>query len=185
MDPEIRFRQVFERGYGPLRRYALHRGLDGADGEDLVAQALEIAWRRIDEVPAGDPLPWLYAVAHNLWRNQVRKERRRLDLLARFSASLPPEAVRDSTDAGTLRAALGALSDADQEVLRLVAWDGLSPAGLATVLGCSPVAARARLHRARARLARRLGIEPARRRQRATVPRQEQDDRPDSVEVPR
>ena len=164
MDPETRFRVVFDVAYGPLCRYARHRGLDGADGEDLVAQVLEIAWRKIAEVPADDPLPWLYAVAHNLWRNQARKERRRLDLLARFSASLPPEAVSDSTDAGALRAALAALSEADQEVLRLVAWDGLSPAGLATVLGCSPVAARARLHRARARLARRLGIDPGRRR---------------------
>ena len=202
MDPETRFRVVFDVAYGPLCRYARHRGLDGADGEDLVAQALEIAWRRIDEVPAGDPLPWLYAVAHNLWRNQARKERRRLDLLARFSASLPPEAVSDSTDAGALRAALAALSDADQEVLRLVAWDGLSPAGLATVLGCSPVAARTRLHRARARLARRLGIDPGTRRpgggpagqhsagqhsagQQNAPSRHEQGDSPDSVEVPR
>jgi hypothetical protein len=42
----------------------------------------------------------------------------------------------------------------------LVAWDGLAPADLAVVLGCSPVAARSRLHRARCRLAARLGIDP-------------------------
>jgi RNA polymerase sigma factor (sigma-70 family) len=164
VDPESRFRVVFDVAYGPLCRYARHRGLDGADGEDLVAQALEIAWRRIDEVPADDPLPWLYAVAHNLWRNQARKERRRLDLLARFSASLPPEAVSDSTDAGALRAALAALSEADQEVLRLVAWDGLTPAEVAIVLGCTAVAARSRLHRARTRLAARLGLDTGQQR---------------------
>src|SRR5690242_21919206 len=33
------------------------------DAEDLVAHTLEIAWRRTDDVPADDPMPWLYAVA--------------------------------------------------------------------------------------------------------------------------
>ena len=126
MDPESRFREVFDAAYGPLCRYARHRGLAGPDADDLVAQVLEIAWRRLDEVPADEPLPWLYAVAHNLWRNQARKDRRRLDLLTRFSASLPSESVSDSTDPGVLRAALAALSESDQEVLRLVAWDGLT-----------------------------------------------------------
>ena len=181
MDPESHFRLVFEAGYGPLSRYALHRGLTGPDAEDLVAQVLEIAWRRIGEVPSDEPLPWLYAVAHNLWRNQARKDRRRYDLLTRFVASLPAEAVPDE-GAGALRMALANLSDADQEVLRLVAWDGVTPAGLATVLGCSPVAARARLHRARARLARQLGIDASRHRQR---PRQKHGDSPDPAEVPR
>ncbi len=106
MDPEARFRAVFDRAYAPLCRYARHRGLSGADAEDLVAQTLEIAWRRLDE-----------------------------------------------------RAALASLSDADQEVLRLVAWDGLTPAEVAVVLGCNPVAARSRLHRARGRLAAVLGLD--------------------------
>jgi len=51
MDPEARFRAVFDRAYAPLCRYARHRGLTGADAEDVVAQTLEIAWRRIDDVP--------------------------------------------------------------------------------------------------------------------------------------
>src|ERR687898_3426352 len=44
----------------------------------------------------------------------------------------------------------------DQEILRLVAWDGLAPAQAGMVLGCSPGAARVRLHRARRRLAQEL-----------------------------
>lgn len=161
MDPETRFRAVFDLAYAPLCRYARHRGLTGPDAEDLVAQTLEVAWRRIDDVPA-EPLPWLYAVAQNLWRNQTRKDRRRRDLLARFR---PPPSAAPCEDAaalgpGVLRAALASLSGSDQEVLRLVAWDGLTPAEVAVVLGCTPVAARARLHRARSRLAARLGMIP-------------------------
>jgi AcrR family transcriptional regulator len=121
VDPETRFRAVFDMAYGPLCRYARHRGLDGPDAEDLVAQVLEVAWRKIDEVPSDDALPWLDAVAHNIWRNQARRDRRRADLLARFRASFPAQAVADPAspfDPGALRAALGCLSETGQEVRR-------------------------------------------------------------------
>ena len=38
--------------------------------------------------------------------------------------------------------ALAGLDAGDQEILRLVAWDGLAPARAGMVLGCSPGAAR-------------------------------------------
>ena len=175
---------MFDAAYAPLCRYARHRGLTGPDAEDLVAQTLEIAWRRIEDVPAAEPLPWLYAVAHNLWRNQARRDRRRRELLARFRASPPAAACGDPAagEPGLLRAALASLSQGDQEVLRLVAWDGLAPADLAIVLGCSPVAARTRLHRARKRLAARLGIDPG--PQRDAPAGHKQGDSPASLEVP-
>jgi RNA polymerase sigma factor (sigma-70 family) len=172
MDPETRFRALFGLAYAPLCRYARHRGLTGPDAEDLVAQTLEVAWRRIEDVPAAEPLPWLYAVAHNLWRNQRRRDGRRRALLARFRASPLAEAGGDPADLepGVLRAALDSLSDSDQEVLRLVAWDGLTPAEVAVVLGCTPVAARSRLHRARGRLAARLGSGPGSQRRASAGP---------------
>jgi RNA polymerase sigma-70 factor (ECF subfamily) len=47
-------------------------------------------------------------------------------------------------------------------VLALVAWEGLAPADAARVLGCTAVACRVRLHRAKRQLARRLAeLEPA------------------------
>jgi RNA polymerase sigma-70 factor (ECF subfamily) len=51
-----------------------------------------------------------------------------------------------------LRAALQRLSFDDQEVLRLVAWEGLSHAEVAQVLQCSTNAVGIRVHRARQRL---------------------------------
>jgi RNA polymerase sigma factor (sigma-70 family) len=184
VDPEARFRAMFDVAYAPLCRYARHRGLTGPDAEDLVAQTLEVAWRRLEDVPVAEPLPWLYAVARNLWRNQARRDRRRRELLARIRASPPAVACEDpaAAEPGVLRAALASLSQGDQEVLRLVAWDGLAPAGLAVVLGCSPVAARTRLHRARARLAARLGIDPG--PQRRAAAGHKHGGSLDSLEVP-
>ncbi len=185
MDPETRFRVLFDLAYAPLGRYARHRGLTGPDAEDLVAQTLEIAWRRLEEVPADEPLPWLYAVAHNLWRNQARRDHRRRELLVRFRVLRVPAPGGDpgGLEPGVLRAALASLSERDQEVLRLVAWDGLTPAELAAALGCTPVAARTRLHRARSRLAARLGLNMS--LQRPAPAGQKPGNSLDSLEMPR
>jgi DNA-directed RNA polymerase specialized sigma24 family protein len=58
-------------------------------------------------------------------------------------------------------AALGALSPADQEILRLVAWEELGNQAIAAVLGITPNAVAIRLHRARARFAEALARQSA------------------------
>jgi RNA polymerase sigma-70 factor (ECF subfamily) len=55
-------------------------------------------------------------------------------------------------DDGAIEAALAQLAPEDREVLRLSAWEELTPVEIATVLGVSQVAVRSRLHRARRRL---------------------------------
>ncbi|HET9849672.1 MAG TPA: sigma-70 family RNA polymerase sigma factor [Candidatus Dormibacteraeota bacterium] len=155
MDRESRFRALFERAYPALFRYAYRRGASQADAEDLVAASLEVAWRRIDDVPIDDAMPWLYAVARNMLRNQRRGQRRRDAYTAPLGLDLVDNRISQPGDLESLalRNALGRLREGDQELLRLIAWEGLSPAEAAVVIGCSPSAARTRLHRARARLA--------------------------------
>jgi RNA polymerase sigma-70 factor (ECF subfamily) len=52
--------------------------------------------------------------------------------------------------------AFAQLEEHEREVLRLVAWDGLSTREAAGVLECSAAAFRVRLHRARRRLTKHL-----------------------------
>jgi RNA polymerase sigma-70 factor (ECF subfamily) len=159
VDAASRFRLIFREAYPALKRYVAYRGVSRADAEDLVAATMEIAWRRIDQVPAEDPLPWLYGVAHNLLRNHRRSIRRASTLASRMPISPPVTAPGDAeVSVDALLAALSRLGDDDQELLLLVAWDGLSPSQAAVVLACTPVAARSRLHRARRRLALELGL---------------------------
>jgi RNA polymerase sigma-70 factor, ECF subfamily len=162
MDTEARFRALYQSAYPILCRYARNRGLGRADAEDLVAATLEIAWRRLDDVPTEDPVPWLFAVARNVWRNGRRSLGRRETLLTRLPPSPnQPEPDEQAVESVVeLREALSKLDDDDRELLRLVAWDGLTPSQAAVVIGCSPVAARTRLHRARNRLAAHLGTDP-------------------------
>lgn len=146
---EDAFRGLFGRHYGAVYGYAARR-LGRDDAADAAAEVFTVAWRRIRSVPAEpEALPWLYGVARRVVANHQRSRLRKDRLEARALAEPPPRFEPDLTD---VEGALAALRDTDREVLRLVAWEGLGPDGLAKALGCSRNAAVVRLHRARTRL---------------------------------
>lgn len=151
-----RFERVAPGLIDPLQRF-LARRTDPATADDVLAETLLVCWRRIEELPE-DPLPWVYGVARNCLRNAERAARRQERVAARLAVVDPPaEAVPgpDQRD-DELTAALAALRPADAELLRLWAWEQLTPAEIAAVLGITANAASIRLHRARRRLAARL-----------------------------
>jgi RNA polymerase sigma-70 factor (ECF subfamily) len=155
-----RFERCFRAHYADVLAFSIRRLGDRAAAEDATAEVFAVAWRRRERVP-DSPLPWLYAVASRVLANQYRSTRRRrdLDLLLTHEAGVPaagddPVDSLDRRDA--FAAAFAKLSEAEQEVLRLVAWEGLSSRDAARAYGCSPGAFRVRLHRARRKLAKHL-----------------------------
>ena len=156
---ELSFRAAFGATYADVQRYAGRR-VAPPDVPDVVAETYLAAWRRWADCPAPDrPLPWLYAIAGNVIRNHGRGQRRRQRLVERLThrrvGVLPAPELPDPE----LHAALARLSADDQELLRLIAWEQLSHAEIAGILGCSPNAVAIRAHRARKRLAGFLGDE--------------------------
>lgn len=154
-----RFDALFSEYQRPVLAYAMRRAHTTADAEDVAAETFTIAWRKLDAVPAEEPLPWLYAVARRVLANQRRGagRRERLAALLRVEDDVPtPLRAGEDLD-GPVFAALASLSAADQEVLRLVAWEELGNREIAQVLGISANAVAIRLHRARARFAAALG----------------------------
>lgn len=153
MDNAARFRALYAEAYGPVRRWAHHRGLQGADADDVVAEVFTIAWRRFADIPAGAAIPWLFGVARNVVRNHRRANQRRTALTLVLPPEAPTPPPAEPSDTAVIIEALATLSDDDREILRLVAWDDVSVADLPLALGCSAGAARVRLHRARQRFA--------------------------------
>jgi RNA polymerase sigma factor (sigma-70 family) len=146
-----RFTHLYEQHYWSVLRFLLRRLGDEPRARDLTAEVFVVAWRRLDELP--DPvLPWLYGAARRVLANEFRHQSRQVRLHERLAGL----AVGDDEDLAAERLwvleALHRLSDADQEVLRLSAWEDLSGADIAAVLNCSNSAAAVRLHRARQRL---------------------------------
>lgn len=160
-----RFTELFQRTHISLLAYAVRRVADPADAADVVAETFVVAWRRIDEVPpVGEDLPWLYGVARRVLANHRRGQRRR-DALADRLRQVLTEATTPGPEDGQIAAvteALARLRPPDQEILRLLAWEGLSHEEIAVALGIGRGAVRVRLHRARARLATELATVSAR-----------------------
>lgn len=153
MTPDERFAALFERTHRPLLAYALRRVSDPADAADVVAETYLVAWRRLDDVPAGEAArPWLFGVARRVLANLYRGERRRDALAERLRGELTEVVVEPEDGETPALAAMRRLPDADQEVLRLVAWEELARDEIALVLGVSRATVRVRLHRARRRL---------------------------------
>ena len=149
-----RFDALFTTYQRPVLAYALRRTATHADAEDIASETFAIAWRKLESIPVADPLPWLYAVARRVLANHRRGlgRRERLAALLRVDDVATPIPTGEDRD-GPAFAALARLSPADQEVLRLVAWEELGNQQIAAVLGITANAVAIRLHRARSRFA--------------------------------
>nr|WP_281386019.1 sigma-70 family RNA polymerase sigma factor [Nocardioides luti] len=140
----------------PLRRF-LARRTDAATADDVLGDTLLVCWRRLDELP-DEPLPWAYGVARHCLANADRGARRQQRVAARVATVDPPAATAPGpgeADGGPdtgLDEALARLRPDDAELLRLWAWEQLTPAEIATVLDITANAASIRLHRAREKL---------------------------------
>lgn len=156
---EAEFRRLFADHHRHVLAYALRRTSQRADAEDVVAGTFGVAWRRFADAPEEElRLAWLYAIAARVLANQRRSARRLTALRSRLRA-LPAPAEAERGEIQDVLSALRQLRPDDQEILRLVAWEGLSGRELAVALDCSENAATIRLHRARKRLAEQLAKE--------------------------
>ncbi|WP_155373711.1 sigma-70 family RNA polymerase sigma factor [Catellatospora vulcania] len=133
---------------------------------DSAADAVHDAFLLAGRNAAGlrDPAalrPWLYAITRNVALRQLRHRARvaPVDEFDQLSeATVDPTARLHTADVGRLvRAAGGALSAADREVIELAIRHSLSSGEIAAALGVSVKHANARLSRARAGLADALG----------------------------
>ena len=153
-----------------------YRRLHRDDVNDAVADVFLIAWRKINQAPAGDEaLLWLYGVARNVVHNHNRSARRRRRLAAKM-ASLAPSTIPDPEvqvvrrdEDQRLLTAVDRLKPTEQELLRLRAWEELSLAEIGEVVGLSTRAVESRLARIRKRLA--VLLEQEERRHIAQTPR--------------
>jgi RNA polymerase sigma factor (sigma-70 family) len=157
------FGVIFDRHGSTLLRF-LARRVDPAEAEDLLGEVFRIAFERRSafERDRDSARPWLYGIAANLVAKHHRSEARRRRALARVAADRlvaddPAERVAAATDACALwprvMDAIGALPEAERQVLLLFAWEELSYGEIALALGIPVGTVRSRLSRGRARLA--------------------------------
>ena len=155
-----RFTALAREVAAPVRRYVARR-THPASVDDVVSDVFLVLWRRIADVPAGEPLPWAYAVARGCVANHHRATRRHLRLVDRLARLERPSEVGTAHADGDAHAvvhdALARLRELDREVVMLWAWEGLAPREIAAVTGLTANAVSIRLHKAKKALAADLG----------------------------
>lgn len=152
-----RFRVLYNDLYDDLWRYVQRRSISTEEARDTLSEVFLVAWRRLEDIPAGkEARLWLFGVARNLVKTSWRKRKRSGDLVVRIGSEMSTRGITDEEldNSGVLKIikALQFLSENDQEVLRLLAWENLSHKEISVVLGCSENAVAIRIRRARVRL---------------------------------
>ena len=159
-EPAVEFGRLFDAYARPLHRY-LSRRVGAENAQDLVSETFLVALnqRHSYDPRRGAVRSWLYGIATNLLRRQVRQEVRALQAAARSVGHTPADEashesrVADRLDAATLAAqladALAELSVGDRDVLLLTSWAGLDSTEVADALDIPVGTVRSRLHRVR------------------------------------
>ena len=142
----------------------LARRVHPAEAEGLLGEVFRIAFERRStfDQDRESARPWLYGIAANVVAKYHRSVARKLRATARVSARRlldddPAERAVAAADAGTrwpqVIDAIGALPEADRQVVLLFAWEELSYEEMTMALDIPVGTVRSRLSRARARLA--------------------------------
>lgn len=172
-EPTAVFERLFRDTRTDLLAYIVRRSRNPEDAADVLAETYLIAWRKLEAIPEADRARlWLFGVARNLLLKGTSRARSRNALVERLANELQSAWTAAADDAPDERvmAGLASLPERDREILRLTAWEGLSPREIAAVLSVSANVVRVRLHRARSRL--RAHLEDAGPQPRTTDPRE-------------
>lgn len=164
------FERVVAEQKDRIFSYAVALLRERAEAQDVAQEALIRLWRHRETVgPAGAPL-WLRRTAHNLCIDHVRRRRSRGEVDVERSEAKDgdpgpgPVRLAESAELGReIERALGALPLGDRAVLVLREVQGLPYDEIAGILDLPLGTLKARLHRAREALRRRLiraGVTP-------------------------
>jgi RNA polymerase sigma factor (sigma-70 family) len=139
---------------------AIHAYLARRTGHQAADDLLAEVWLRAFAARSGydtgydDARPWLYGIARNVLREHWRTSSGEEPAAIGETRVDPWDGIIERLDsaerAKAVMSAVRALPPAEREILLLVAWEQLTPAEAAKVLGVPQGTARSRLHRARA-----------------------------------
>ena len=136
-------------------RFILYLSGDQALAEDITSEVFIRAWDAPNRTRPATARAYLFAIARNLFLNEVRRRTRHPSLDERLADAAPsPETSAERNAALTeVQQGLQELPEVDRAALLMRALHQLSYTEIGSALHLSPGAARVRVHRARLRLA--------------------------------
>jgi RNA polymerase sigma-70 factor (ECF subfamily) len=150
----VTFEDIYGRYAGHVRRFAIYLSGDPSLADDITSETFVRAWTSAAPIRPSTVKGYLFAIARNLFLEEARKRRREADLdfsiadsadLA--SATAGKEALRQTLED------LRTIPESERSALVMRAVEEMSYEEIAAALGISTVAVKARIHRARWKLA--------------------------------
>ena len=149
------FRELYERYYPDVYRFALFLTGDVARAEDLTADAFVRAWTARDRIRQETVRAYLLTITRNLFRDDLRAARPHVVLDERLQDGSPMADVRVERASALqqVRTRLRHVARGDRRALLLYVVREMSYAEIAAALGVSVAAVKSRIFRAREALA--------------------------------
>ena len=152
MEPSAEFSAVYEQYAAHVFRFALYLSGNRPDAEDITSETFVRAWTAPGRIEMATVKGYLFTIARNLYlRGRERQSR-----YAPFSGELRDAApsalqqVEGQAELGAVVARLQELPEVDRAALLMRALDDMPYQEIARVLNVSVVAAKVKVHRARA-----------------------------------
>jgi len=156
---------LYDRHYGPVLRFCVHRLFDKTDAEDVVSAVFLAVAQGIRSFPGRteqDFRNWVYAIAANHCNAHIRKVSTRRRLLARAARTrtdaLGSELTGEDSDWSQLYQAIRRLKPRRQTIVTLRFFENLGYDEIAAIVGTTPQATRVAVHRALKKLRKLLNV---------------------------
>jgi RNA polymerase sigma-70 factor (ECF subfamily) len=155
--------ELVQRFQDELVGFFFHLAWDQLAAEELAQDVFINVWRsRARWVPTAKVRTWIYRIAHNLWIDHIRRQRRHLSLDATIDqddslrlvdllpapATAPDREERDRSIRDRIRQALGDLPDGQREVFVMANDLGMKYQEIASILGIPEGTVKSRMHHA-------------------------------------
>jgi len=151
----MEFRELYERYYADVYRFAVFLTGNVARAEDLAADTFVRAWVARDRIRQNTVRAYLLTITRNLYRDALRASRLKVPLDEQIADEAPAADVRVERASALqqIRTRLRRVARGDRRALLLYVIRDMSYAEIATTLGVSVGAVKSRIFRAREALA--------------------------------
>jgi RNA polymerase sigma factor (sigma-70 family) len=149
------FREIYDRYYQDVHRFALFLTGDAARADDLTADTFVRAWRARDRIQHATVKAYLLTITRNLFRDQLRASRQSISREVELQDTIADQTpgadvhVQHASTLRNVRALLRRVARGDRRALLLFVLKEMSYAEVAAALGISIGAVKSRINRAR------------------------------------
>lgn len=148
-------RDLYRRHAPDVHRFAVYLSGDRSLADDITSETFLRAWNSTEPIRTQTVRAYLFTIARNVYRQEIRRRSRHAELDGSEPAGGPPdhERIEQRQALDLTLNALRRLPEIDRTALLMRALDRTPYEEIAWTLGLSVTAAKVKVHRARQRLA--------------------------------